>query len=352
MSQTQQVLDYIQKNASVEIKKVRELLAKNRVIILPLAQKMGGKTYYLQFFTTVLGEDLFEHISAGEIVRELKTALASDSDSRAQTLVYFTKLGLESKAVSEQLTSSSSANLVPDEVIFAIIKDKISKIEHKKSIILDGFPRSKAQVHMVKQLEQELGARVFSFYFDTAYEILDVRANSRRVCPKCKFDKNIISSPTEKVISKNGEFILICDKCKDRGEEVEMIVKPGDEAKDAILKARIAYEELMTMLKDEMRDEFVDIQMSVKVDEYKGPLEEVNRAYSYSVAKTQPDQTKAPSTTKNDTDNDTENNREDKVLITEQPQVIDTQNGKVYAKSPEFATVVMLKKLSSNIQPQ
>ncbi len=330
MTEAQKTAEYIAKNTLSETQKIRDFLSKNRIIIVPLAQKMGGKTYYLQFFTELLGPSLFETVFTGETVRSLKKATLAEVKAYLSSV--FTKQNdtknlSQIDQISVDILDSNSAKLVSDDIIFSIIKDKISAIEYKKSIILDGVPRSIPQIQNIKNLENKLGIKAYFFYFETDYEVLNVRADSRRVCPICGYSKNIVSSPTNRVIHNGNEFVLICDVCAKEGKEIQMIQKPGDDKKEDILKARYDYDVMMKALEALMGNEFIRLNTSEKVSEYFGPIEEINKSFVYSL------------------DHETH-----QVSIRSEPQIVKLIDGsEVYAKSPEFAVVKMIKELATRI---
>lgn len=60
-----------------------------------------------------------------------------------------TEMGLKAKAAME------SGQLVSDDIIIGIIKDRLKKEDCKKGFILDGFPRTVAQAKELDKLMQE-----------------------------------------------------------------------------------------------------------------------------------------------------------------------------------------------------
>jgi adenylate kinase len=97
-----------------------------------------------------------------------------------------------------------SGNLVPDEVVIGIIKDRLDEDDCKNGFILDGFPRTIPQAEAL----DEMGVRI-----DTVLELhvpdeeIVVRMSGRRVCPKCGATYHTKYNP-----STAGDK---CDKCGD-----------------------------------------------------------------------------------------------------------------------------------------
>lgn len=79
--------------------------------------------------------------------------------------------------------------LVPVELVGAIIKDRLKKDDCKNGFILDGFPRSVEQADMLEDIKKEIdGDSEVDFratYFDLDTDILILRIVNRRSCPKC-----------------------------------------------------------------------------------------------------------------------------------------------------------------------
>lgn len=79
--------------------------------------------------------------------------------------------------------------LVPVELVGAIIKDRLKKDDCKNGFILDGFPRSVEQADMLEDIKKEIdGDAEVDFratYFDLDTDILISRIVNRRSCPKC-----------------------------------------------------------------------------------------------------------------------------------------------------------------------
>ena len=79
--------------------------------------------------------------------------------------------------------------LVPVELVGAIIKDRLKKDDCKNGFILDGFPRSVEQADMLEDIKKEIdGDAKVDFratYFDLDTDILISRIVNRRSCPKC-----------------------------------------------------------------------------------------------------------------------------------------------------------------------
>ena len=65
-----------------------------------------------------------------------------------------TPVGLRAKDIMER------GDLVPDEVVVAIVSDRIDEPDAKKGFILDGFPRTVAQARALEEMLAEKGLRL------------------------------------------------------------------------------------------------------------------------------------------------------------------------------------------------
>jgi len=79
----------------------------------------------------ILQKYCIPHISTGDLLR--------------QTAGQDTELGRQVKALIDD------GNFVPDEMIISIVRETIKDTKYQKGFILDGFPRTLNQAHMVPE---------------------------------------------------------------------------------------------------------------------------------------------------------------------------------------------------------
>jgi len=104
----------------------------------------------------------FIHISTGDLLRE--------------AVKKGTPLGLKAKEYMER------GELVPDELIVAMIKEKLPK---GGKVILDGFPRTVNQARALEQMLEEIGERLEKvILFEVPDEVVVERLSGRRIDPK------------------------------------------------------------------------------------------------------------------------------------------------------------------------
>ena len=104
-------------------------------------------------------------------------------------------------------TIVSKGELVPDDLILEIIKERVGQADCKNGYIFDGFPRNIQQAYSLEKLNNELSAKIdHVFYFEIPFSEIIQRLSSRRVCRKCGSNYNLSFNPPEKD--------SVCDLCQ------------------------------------------------------------------------------------------------------------------------------------------
>ncbi|MGC9362968.1 MAG: adenylate kinase [Fidelibacterota bacterium] len=125
-------------------------------------------------------------ISTGDILR---SAIQADSELGKKANQYM-----------------SQGELVPDEIMLGLIRERLFGDDSPEGYILDGFPRTLVQAEALNQLFAENKTRLdIVLLLDADEELILKRLSSRRVCRKCKAVYNLLTQPP----AVNG----ICDKC-------------------------------------------------------------------------------------------------------------------------------------------
>ena len=126
-----------------------------------------------------------------------------------------------------------AGNLVPDDVVIGIIKERLLEDDCKNGFILDGFPRTIPQAQALDSMGINID-RVISI--EVPDDKIVARISGRRVCAKCG-----ASYHTEYKKSKNEG---VCDLC-----EGELIRRKDDEP-ETVLDRLNVYHEQTEPLKD------------------------------------------------------------------------------------------------------
>ncbi len=101
-----------------------------------------------------------------------------------------------------------AGNLVPDEVVIGIIKDRLAQPDAKKGFILDGFPRTVPQAEALDKVLGDLGTKIDHVVsIDVDEEALVTRLTGRRTC------KNAACGQMYHVEYTPSKQAGVCDKC-------------------------------------------------------------------------------------------------------------------------------------------
>lgn len=185
------------------------------------------------------GEFLSRHlsiptISTGNIIRE---ALKSGSE-----------LGLKAKSYI------SFGELVPDEIVIEIIKERLTEDDCKNGFILDGFPRTIEQAEALDEMRIIIDKVID---FDVSDDVIVNRMSGRRVCSKCGSSYHTVNNKPKEA--------GVCDKCG------STLVQREDDHPDTVKKRLAVYHEKTKPLEKFYRNQgkLVVINGSGSVEETK-----------------------------------------------------------------------------------
>ena len=122
--------------------------------------------------------------------------------------------------------------LVPDELVMAIMEDRLRQPDCDNGFLLDGFPRTIPQAEALNRLLDKLAITLdMAVNIEVAREVILERLTTRRTCENrtCQEIYNIISKPP----AVEG----ICDKCGGA------VVQRDDETEAAISRRLETYTE-------------------------------------------------------------------------------------------------------------
>lgn len=152
-------------------------------------------------------------ISTGNILRE---AIKNGTEN-----------GLKAKEYMDE------GKLVPDEVVIALLKDRLNEEDCKSGYILDGFPRSPAQAEALDKMGIIIDKVID---IEVADDKIAQRLGGRRVCDTCGASYHV-----EFKKSKNGDQ---CDKC-----DGKLVTRKDDEPATVLERLKV-YHDVTEPLKD------------------------------------------------------------------------------------------------------
>ncbi len=138
-----------------------------------------------------------------------------------------TEMGLKAKSYID------AGNLVPDDVVIGIIKERLAEDDCKNGFILDGFPRTIPQAEALEKMGCDIDA---ALSIEVADEEIVKRMSGRRVCGQCG-----ASYHTE---FKKPEKEGVCNLCNG-----ELVIRKDDEP-ETVMNRLSVYHEQTEPLKD------------------------------------------------------------------------------------------------------
>jgi adenylate kinase len=165
----------------------------------------------------------------------------STGDLLRDNVALGTSLGVQAKSIMAR------GELVPDELMYGIVAERLRKADCKRGFILDGFPRTAAQAEWLNAfLEAEVFDKsekcppiVIQLLVD--YNQLLLRLSGRRSCPTCGRLYNIHLQPP-----------LSNESCDDDGDK--LLIRDDD--REEVISSRLnAYERQTRQVVDHYREQ-------------------------------------------------------------------------------------------------
>ncbi len=133
------------------------------------------------------------------------------------------ELGKQAQAIM------TAGQLVPDDIIIELVKQRLAQPDCQKGFILDGFPRTLAQAESLDRILSADHAIQKVIFFEVPEEEIVRRLTSRRVCEQCGRNYNVISDPPP-----------ASGKCASCGG---MIIQRADDQESTVRQRLLVYEE-------------------------------------------------------------------------------------------------------------
>lgn len=180
-----------------------------------------------------------EHISTGDLLRSAVEA----GTPRGRRAKEYMEKGL----------------LVPDKLVVDIVAERMTRNEHPRSFLLDGFPRNlnqaKALDDTLKGLKDKLDA---VFYFAVSEERAVRRLTGRWMCPSCGANYH------EQYVPPQREGV--CDRC-----ETALQQRPDDKVETVKERLRVYREQTADLI------EYYQKQGVLKTINADGSVEETHK---------------------------------------------------------------------------
>ena len=111
---------------------------------------------------------------ANFLIKEFDLIQISTGDMLRESVKQKTKLGKQVETIM------ANGDLVPDDIIFALISDRLDNKDVKKGFIFDGFPRNLKQAQKLDDIIHEMNINLdYVFHIDVDEKILTSRIENR-----------------------------------------------------------------------------------------------------------------------------------------------------------------------------
>ena len=119
---------------------------------------------------------------AQRLVAEYGVAHISTGDLLRAAIKNGTELGKQAKSYMDK------GQLVPDELVVNLVKERLADDDAQKGFILDGFPRNTAQAVFLDSELKDMGLALdAAVLVDVDPDVIVKRLSSRRTCKNCGY---------------------------------------------------------------------------------------------------------------------------------------------------------------------
>jgi adenylate kinase len=159
---------------------------------------------------------------AAKLAAELRVPRISTGDMLRDAIANETPLGQKAAPLMER------GDLVPDDLLIALVTERVSREDCARGFVLDGFPRTLPQAEGLAAM----GVWDFSdwivFEVDVPREELLRRLSGRRWCRRCQATYHVTNDPPEKegVCDRDGSVLV--QRNDDREEVVAQRLREYD----------------------------------------------------------------------------------------------------------------------------
>lgn len=130
------------------------------------------------------------HLSTGDLFRAARTAATGELSSELEQTMRYMRRG----------------ELVPDETVLAVLRQRSRCLQCSMGFVLDGFPRTAAQAEELgRMLKTERLALSAVIHYELPLDQIIARLSGRRICAACKAVFHQTTNPPQ--------VAGICDRC-------------------------------------------------------------------------------------------------------------------------------------------
>jgi adenylate kinase len=91
-----------------------------------------------------------------------------------------------------------AGNLVPDDLLVALVRERIAEADCARGFVLDGFPRTLPQARGLEEMAGGDPRAWVVFDFEVPRDVLMLRLSGRRWCPSCQATYHVVNDPPKR----------------------------------------------------------------------------------------------------------------------------------------------------------
>ena len=157
---------------------------------------------------------------AQELVAEFGVAHISTGDLLRAAVKGGTELGIQAKKYMD------AGELVPDQLVIDLVKERLAADDAQQGFILDGFPRNTAQAVTLDSELSAMGREIdCALLVDVAPEVIIDRLSSRRTCRACGYTGTAADATCPKCGGEMYQTIISKYSAKERDGMAEMLAE-------------------------------------------------------------------------------------------------------------------------------
>ena len=184
-----------------------------KIAIIMLGPPGAGKGTQARLLS---GTFNFAHISTGDMLR---MAIKDGTEN-----------GIQAKTFIE------SGQLVPNELVDAIVNERLRHDDCRRGFILDGYPRTLSQADTLQRILDQENVRTITVCISVTDKVLFVRLGSRWMCPNC--------NRTFSIELSSGALKGVCDKC-----DVNLVHRVDDSIDVITARLKVYHEQTEPLLR-------------------------------------------------------------------------------------------------------
>jgi len=147
---------------------------------------------------------------AARLAAHLQVPRVGTGDMLRTAIARKTPLGQKAAPLMEQ------GELVPDDLLVALVRERIAEPDCDCGFVLDGFPRTLGQAQGLEQMTGGDPRAWVVFDFEVPRGVLMLRLSGRRWCPRCQATYHVVNDPPKHDDACDRDSVPLVQRDDDR----------------------------------------------------------------------------------------------------------------------------------------